>query len=110
MSILFHHEPTAELQVDNVTQTVVTVGTTSIVLIASNPERKFIRIKHQSSGGSQFVYLRFSATPATATNALELSEGQEFREGVGEGTMIYTGEIRVIASSGTRNVYVEERF
>lgn len=107
---LFHHEPTAELQVDNVTQTVVTVGTTSTVLIAANPERKFIRIKHQSSGGTAFIYLRFSATAATTTNAYEIAEGQEFREGVGEGTMIYTGEIRVIASSAGRPVYVEERY
>lgn len=107
---LFHHEPTAELQVDNVTQTVITVGTASVVLLASNPERKFLRVKHQSAGGAQLVYLHFAASPATITNGFELTEGQIHLEGVGTGQMIYTGEIRAIASAAGRPVYVEERF
>lgn len=102
--------PTAELQVDNVTQTVVAVGAASVTLIVANPERKFLRVKHQSSGGAQFVYIHFDATPATTTNGLELIEGATYEEGVGAGGMVYTGEIRVIASGGGRNVYVEERY
>lgn len=106
----FHHEPTAELQVDNVTQTVVTVGTVSVTLLAANPERKFLRVKHQNSGGAQFVYLHFAASPATTTNGFELAENGIHLEGVGTGQMIYTGEIRVIASAAGRPVYVEERY
>lgn len=106
----FHYNPTAEFQVDNVTQTVVTVGTTSVTLLAANPERKFLRIKHQSSGGAALIFIRFSATPATATNAFELSEGGVYVEGISTGGMIYAGEIRVIASGAGRPVYVEERF
>lgn len=107
---VFNQVPTAELQVDNVTQTVVTVGTTSVTLLAANAERKFLRIKHQNSGGAQFIYLHFAATPATATNGFELSENGIHLEGVGTGQMIYTGEIRAIASAAGRPVYVEERF
>lgn len=102
--------PTAELQVDNVTQTVITVGAASVTLLAANAERKFLRVKHQSSGGAASVYIKFQAIAATATNALELREGESHTEGVGTGQMIYTGEIRVIASGAGRPVYVEERF
>lgn len=107
---VFNQIPTAELQVDNVVQTVVSVGGVSAVLLPANPERKFLRIKHQSSGGAAFVYVKFAAAAATATNALELSEGAIHLEGVGTGEMIYTGEIRAISSGGARPVYVEERF
>ena len=107
---IFNQVNSAELQVDNVTQTVVTVGTTSVVLLAANPERKFLRIKHQNSGGAQFVYIHFAASPATAANGFELSENGIHLEGVGTGQMIYTGEIRCIASGAGRPVYVEERY
>lgn len=106
---LFNQIPTAELQISTVTQTVVTVGAVSVTLLASNSERKFLRIKHQSSGGAAFVFIKFAAVAATATNALELAEGQIYEEGIGAGQMIYTGEIRVIASGAGRPVYVEER-
>lgn len=107
---LFHSQPSAELQVDTVTQTVVTAGAASVTLLAANPERKFLRIKHQSSGGTAIVFIKFQAIAATPTNALELREGEVHVEGVGTGQMIYTGEIRVIASGAGRPVYVEERY
>lgn len=106
----FHYNPTAEFQVDTVTQTVITVGAASVTLLAANPERKFLRIKHQSTGGAAFVYIKFASVPATSTNALELAEGAVYVEGVSTGGMIYAGEIRVIASGAGRPVYVEERF
>lgn len=102
--------PTAELQIDNVTQTVISVGGASTTILAANPERKMVRIKHQSSGGSALIYIRFSASPATTTNALELSEGQTYEAGAGFSGVIYTGEIRCISSGAARPVYVEERF
>lgn len=107
---LFNQVNSAELQVDNVSQTVVTVGTVSVVLLAERAERKFLRIKHQSSGGAQFVYVHFGASPATTTNGLELIEGEPHKEGVGTGEMVFTGEIRAIASGAGRQVYVEERY
>lgn len=101
---------TAEEQIDNITQTVIAVGAASVTLLAANTERKFLRIKHQSSGGTAFVYIKFAAVAATSTNAFELSEGQLYEEGIGVQGFIYTGEVRVIASAAGRPVYVEERF
>lgn len=106
----FHNQPTAELQIDNVTQTVISVGGASTVILSANAERKFLRIKHQSSGGATFVYIKFAAAAATTANALELSEGQVYEEGIGAGQMIYTGEIRCISGGAARPVYVEERY
>lgn len=98
----------AELQVDNVTQTVVPV-TGSTVVLSANAERKFLRVKNQDAG-SQIIFVHFGASPATTTNGLQLVSGESHKEGVGTGEMIYTGEIRAISSSGTNNLYVEERY
>lgn len=100
--------PSAELQVDNVTQTVSTVSVSAVVL-AANAERKYMKFKNQDAG-AQSIFIHFAATPATTTNGLQLLSGETYSEGVGTGLMIYTGEVRAISSSGTNNLYVEERY
>lgn len=100
--------PTAELLIDTVTQTVTSVSTVSTTVLAANPSRKFFRLKNQDTGTAR-IYIRLSATAATSTNAFELLDGESYSEGVSAGGMVYTGEIRAIASTGTKNLYVEER-
>lgn len=105
---VFNQIPTAELQIDTITQTVVSVTTASSVVLAANAERKFFRLKNQDTG-TQRIFIRLNASAATSTNSFELLDSQEYTEGVGAGGMVYTGEIRAISSSGSKNLYVEER-
>ena len=106
---IFQWQPSAELQVDNVVQTVVSVTTTSAVVLAANPERKYVLFRAQGAGTNR-IYLKFAAVAATVTNAYELLDAAEREEGVGTGKMIYTGEVRAITNSGSKDLYVEERY
>lgn len=106
---MFQQIRTAEVQVDTITQTVINVPNASTTVLAANPERKYMKFRSQGTGTAA-LYLRFSATVATATNSLELLDAEEYEEGISiVGGMIYTGEVRAITSAGSKELYVEER-
>lgn len=103
----FHHEPTAELQMDTVTQTVISVPNASTTVLAANPERKYILLRSQGAGTTA-IYIKFAASAAAANNSRELLDAEQIELGVGTGKAVYVGEIRAITASGSKDLYIEE--
>jgi len=98
---------TAELQVDNITQTVVTVSNVSVTVLAANAERKYIYFLNQGTVNAP-VYLHFDASAATNANGIALRDGQSYSF---PSKFVYTGEVRAISdTSANKPLYVEEWF
>jgi hypothetical protein len=76
-------------------QTTVNVSNVDILLLAANPNRKFLNIRNYSNSNA-YVFLHFGATAATVGSGIPLKQEEwyEFPKG-----FIYTGQIRAI--SGT---------
>lgn len=87
-----------------ITSNVVTVGAADTLVLAANPNRKFLLIQRGTTIGRVFV--KFSAGAATVTNGVLFREDIMFTMPF-EGN-IYTGEIRGISVGSSKILYVTE--
>lgn len=88
------------------TSTVVSVPNVDTLVLASNPNRKFLLIQRGTTVGRVFVH--FSNTTATITNGMLFRENAYFMMPSTPSVDIYTGEIRAICTGSNKLLYVTE--
>lgn len=92
-------------QLDPVTQKTVLVSNADIQVVPANTSRKRIMLRNYASTSSAIIFIHYGSTPATITNSFPLMPGEVFEL---PPNTIYKGEIRAIATSSNRELYVEE--
>lgn len=94
-------QPVRQTDVASEPGTAVSVGTTSTVIAAANPDRVEITITNDHA--TQILYLKLAGAAAEANKGIRVNAA-----GGSYTTNAYTGEIRGIASGATTPVLVVE--
>lgn len=87
------------------TSTVVSVTTSSTLVLAANPNRKFLSLRRGTTIGRMFIH--FDASPATITNG-DLMRENEYLMMPTANNEIYLGEINAITLTGSKFLYITE--
>lgn len=98
-------EPPVSLSIT--AQTTVNVSNVDILLLAANPNRKYLLIRNYSDSNA-YVYIHLSATAATVGSGIPLKQDEwyEFPKG-----FIYTGQIRAISGTvALKEISITEGF